>query len=142
MYKNKVKNARKILTRKNCTFDEAIKLTSATSAWRLFSCKVDKLIINYNKKAEYVNYNNIQFDIKDAYRIAGYVVSRYLDTRHFYFDDIVSEAVKNFLLRSGSCEGKVSELSQTAFYTMLDFKKRKLFKEHVLNNEKRDDNDY
>lgn len=121
---------RTILTRNNCTFEEAEKLTSKTSAWRLFSHKVDKLIVNYNKKIEFVNYKNIQFDIKDAYRIAGYVISRYLDTRHFYFDDIVSEAVKNYLLRSGNCEGKASELMQTAFYTYLDFRKKKLFVEY------------
>lgn len=136
MYQKKSNKSRKILTRGNCSFEETVKLTSATSAWRLFSHKVDKLIVNYNKKIEYVNYNNIQFDLKDAYRIAGYIISRYLDPNHFYFDDIVSEAVKNFLLRSGNCEGKASELAQTAYFTYLDFRKKKLFVEHQLNKEK------
>ena len=75
MYKKNIKNARKILTRYNCTFEEAVKLTSKTSAYRLFSFRVDNLTVNYNKKEQNINYKNIQFDIKDAYRIAGYVIS-------------------------------------------------------------------
>lgn len=116
------------LTKKNCTKKEAEKLTSRTSAWRLFAGKIEKINYDYHKKIIDVNYDNIQFDVERCYSIAASSILRILDRKNFFFQDIVSEAVCRFLETSGK-DGSSLRLWRLAKYTCYDFFKKKIFQE-------------
>ena len=105
---------------------------SRTSFWRLKTGRIKNYNPDYHSKKINCNYQNLQFDLNDCYRIAGKAVSEILSTDNYYFDDIVSEAVYRFLIQTGKGKdnGKASFLYQISKYTVLDYMKKKFFKEH------------
>jgi len=59
------------------------------------------IIFGYHRQQINVNYDNIDFEIKDIRKIVGSELHKYISYGHYYFDDIVSEVVYNFLRKSG-----------------------------------------
>lgn len=123
-----------ILTRKN-TREEVEWLSSRSSAWRLFTFRIDKIDTLYHVKKCNINFENVSFSFEKCYKIAASAVLKIIEPTNFYFDDIVSEGILRFLENSGNC-GTSGALWSVARYTCYDFLKKRLFKEAQLNQKR------